>query len=242
MSERGITITTADGTADGFLYRPEEREHPGVIFLPDGIGLRPSQQKMAERVSDLGYVVLLPNIYYRSGRPPFLPPKPDFKDEKIAARFRVLTSKLPPDAMERDGSAYVDFLAKQPGVNSGPMGIVGFCFSGQFALRVAAARPDRVGVAASFHGGGLVKDEPTSPHLQLPRVKARLYFGHARDDRSMPAEAIAKFEQALAKWGGQYESETYNANHGWTVPDSAAYDKPEAERAFAKLTEALSEL
>ena len=189
-----------------------------------------------------GYVVLIPNIYYRNGRPPFLPPKPDFKNEKIVARFRELTSSLPPDAMHRDGSAYVDFLSAQPGVRKGPMGIAGFCFSGQFALRVAAARPDRIGVAASFHGGGLFKDDATSPHLELPRVKARLYFGHAHEDRGMPAEAIARFEDALAKWGGKYESETYKANHGWTVPDSAAYDKPEAERAFAKLIAALRAL
>ena len=242
MIERSVEIPTPDGVADGFLYRPDEREHPGVIFLPDGIGLRQSQQDMARRVAGEGYIVLIPNIYYRSGRPPFLPPKPDFKDEKIAARFRELTSTLPPDAMRRDGSAYVDFLAAQPGVSKGPMGIAGFCFTGQFALRVAAARADRIGVAASFHGGGLFKDDPASPHLELPRVKARLYFGHARDDRGMPAEAIAKFEEALAKWGGRYESETYNAHHGWTVPDSAAYDKPEAERAFVKLTNALRDL
>src|SRR5204862_5730671 len=96
---------------DGFLYRPDEHEHPGVIFLPDGIGLRASQEDMARRVASEGYVVLIPNIYYRNGRPPFLPPKPDFRDEKIVARFRELTSSLPPDAMHRDGSAYVDFLA-----------------------------------------------------------------------------------------------------------------------------------
>jgi len=115
------------------------------------------------------------------------------------------------------------------------MGVVGYCFTGGFALRTAAARPDRIAAAASFHGGGLFKDGPASPHLVLPRVTARLYFGHARDDRGMPAEAIASLERALGEWGGSYESEIYDALHGWTVPDSAAYNEPEAERAFAKL-------
>lgn len=235
MIEQSVDIPTPDGQADGFIYRRDDGVYPGVIHLPDGIGLRPSQQEMARRVATEGYTVLLPNIFYRSGRPPFFPPKPDLKDEKTFARFRELTGLVTPEAMQRDGSAYVDFIAAQPGVSSAPIRIVGFCFTGAFALRTAAARPDRIGAAASSHGGRLFTDQPTSPHLVLPRVRARLYFGHARDDGSMPAEAIRNLENALAAWGGDSESETYDALHGWTVPDSAAYDAGEADRAFAKL-------
>jgi carboxymethylenebutenolidase len=236
IAEDELEVPTPDGAADAVLYRwTDGQPRPGVIFFPDGIGTRPSQRQMARRVAGEGYNVLLPNIYYRIARPPVFAWKPDFGDERTRTRFGELTGSLPPDAMERDGSAYVDFLAARPEVSDAPMGIVGFCFTGKFALRTAAARPDRIGAAASFHGGGLFTDDDASPHRVLPRVRARLYFGHARDDRSMPAEVIAKFEQALAAWGGRYESETYDALHGWTVPDSAAYDEPEAERAFAKL-------
>ena len=115
------------------------------------------------------------------------------------------------------------------------MAVIGFCFTGAFALRTAAARPDRIAAAASFHGGGLYKDDPASPHTVLNRIKARLLIAHARDDRGMPSPAIANFDQALSEWGGRYESETYNAFHGWTVPDHTVYDSAEAERAFAKL-------
>jgi dienelactone hydrolase len=52
--------------------------------------------------------------------------------------------------------------------------------------------------AASFHGGGLYTDAPTSLHTLLPRVKAHVYFGHAIEDRSMPQEAIEKLDRALA--------------------------------------------
>jgi len=238
IAEDELDVPAADGTADAVLYRwTDGQRRPGVIFLPDGIGTRPSQREMARRVAGEGYNVVLPNIYYRVARPPIFLPRPDFRDEATKTRFDHLKSSLPPEAMERDGSAYVDFLAAQPEVGDGPMAIAGFCFTGQFALRVAAARPDRIAAAASFHGGGLFNDGPASPHLVLPRVKARLYFGHARDDRSMPAEAIARLEQALEAWEGSYESETYDALHGWTVPDSAAYDQPEAERAFVELRE-----
>ncbi len=104
-------------------------------------------------------------------------------------------------------------------------------------MRTAAANPDKVAAVASFHGGGLYTEEPTSPHLVLWRIKARLYFGHATKDRSMPPEAIEKFDRALAAWGGKYESEVYEgALHGWTVPDAPVYNQPQANRAFDELT------
>lgn len=235
--EEEVGIGTPDGRADAVFYFWPEGQRPRVIFLPDGIGTRPSQRQMARRLAGEGYNVLLPNIYYRSGREPFFPPKPDFTDERVKTRFAELSGPLSPAAMERDASAYVDDLASRPEVSAGPMGIVGFCFSGAFSLRAGAARPDKIAAAASFHGGGLFKEDPASPHLVLPRVTARLYFGHARDDRGMPAAAIEKFESALTEWGDRYESKSYDALHGWTVPDSAAYDEPEAERAFAALRE-----
>jgi carboxymethylenebutenolidase len=161
-----------------------------------------------------------------------------FDSEEARQRMAELRGPLTPEALESDTGAYVDFLAGQDGVSGGGIGVVGYCFAGSVALRTAAARPDLVKAAASFHGGGLATDAPTSPHLLLPRIKARLYFGHATEDRGMPPEAIDRLGQALATWGGRYESEVYDgARHGWTVPDSPVFNGPQAERAFAKLTE-----
>ena len=118
------------------------------------------------------------------------------------------------------------------------IGVVGYCYTGGVAMRTAAALPERVAAAASFHGGGLATDAPASPHLLLPRIQAQLYFGHAVRDRSMPEEAIRKLDAALVEWGGVYQSEVYDgAYHSWTVPDSPVYNQPQAERAFSKLTE-----
>lgn len=108
------------------------------------------------------------------------------------------------------------------------------------ALRAAAVRPDQIAAAASFHSGGLYPNAPASPHTLLPRVKARLHFGHGIEDRSMPLEAIEKLDRALAAWGGQYESEIYQAHHGWTAPDNPAYHEPQAERAYKKLIDLLN--
>jgi carboxymethylenebutenolidase len=240
MIEEEVEFRIGGGVVDAVLYRCSEKGRPAVVHLPDGIGLRPSQRQMARRVAEEGYTVLVPNIYYRTTRGPFFDGRPDFADDRVKARFGELTGPLTPEKMEQDGHAYVEFLAAQSSVSRGPMAVVGFCFTGAFALRTAAACGSKIAAAASFHGGGLWKDNPSSPHLVLPRVTARLYFGHARDDRSMPAESIAKLEQSLKAWGGVYESETYDALHGWTVPDSAAYNEREAERAFEKLRELLA--
>jgi carboxymethylenebutenolidase len=165
----------------------------------------------------------------------------DFADERTVKRFAELTRPLTPDAVERDASAYIDWLRARSEVAGSAMGVVGFCFSGSVALRIAAARPEAIAAAASFHGGGLYTDSPTSPHLALARVDAQrtqLYFGHAVKDRSMPEAAIEKLDGALKAWGGKYESEVYaGAFHGWTVPGSAVYNQEQAERAFEKLTQ-----
>jgi carboxymethylenebutenolidase len=239
MIEKGIEIRTADGTADGFLYQPEAKGRwPGVIHLTDIWGIRAANRDLSKRLAAEGYVVLMPNVFYRTGKPPVIPPGLKHGDEKFMQRFQELAAPLTPEAVERDASAYTDFLAKQESVGSGPFGIVGYCFTGGVALRMAAARPEKFTAVASFHGGRLCTDDPASPHLVLPRVKARLYFGHAVEDRSMPKEAIEKLEGALASWGGRYESETYEgAHHSWTMPDSPAYNEPQAERAFTKLVE-----
>jgi carboxymethylenebutenolidase len=244
MSEKDIEIRTADGTCDAVLYEAEDgKRRPGVIHYPDILGIRPSHRAMAKRLAEQGYTVLLANPFYRTVRGLCFDFPPNFAgDERTMKRFGELAGPLTPEVMERDASTFVNFLATQHSVSDAKMGAVGYCFTGQVALRTAAARPDRVGAIASFHGGGLFTDKPTSPHLALPRIPksdgARLYFGHAANDHSMPQEAIDKLDAALKAWGGKYESEVYaDAPHGWTVADSPAYRQPQAERAFKKLTD-----
>lgn len=237
MKSQKVEIGTPDGTADGLLVRPEGNEAlPGVVVLTDIFGLRPAYEDLSKRIAERGYVVCMPNIFYRTAKTPVFDFEPDFQNERTKSRAGELRGPLTPEAMARDGSGYVDFLSAQPLVSAGPMGVVGFCFSGEFALRTAAARADRIGAAASFHGGGLATDAETSPHRVLPQVKARLYFGHAENDRSMPAEAIEKLDCALEEWGGDYESEVYKgAQHGWMIPGERVYDREQAERGFGQL-------
>lgn len=246
MIEEEIEISLTTGKSDGVLFRPEgEGRWPGVNFLTDIGGIRPATRDMARRLAAEGYCVLMPNVFYRIGRPPLWDFPRRLGEERTMKRIAELSAPLTPEAMERDASDYVEFLAGQDSVGEGPMGVVGHCFTGAMAMRAAAARPDRIAAAASFHGGRLFTDDSTGPHLVLPRVKARLYFAHAVNDNTMPAEAIEKLDRALEAWdpsGDRYESEIYEgAYHGWTAPDSPVYNEAQAERAFRKLTELLAE-
>ncbi len=242
MIEQSVIISTPDGTAESTLFIPDSgKRYPGVLYFVDIAGVRPANLSMAGRLAEQGYAVLVPNLFYRTSKLPVFDFPLQFGEERTTKRLGELSAPLTPDAMERDASAYVDFLSAN-GAGAGAMGVVGFCFSGSMALRAAAARPDRIAAVASFHGGRLCTDQPTSPHRELPRIKARLYFGHAVDDKSMPAEQISRFEEALKAWGGRYESETYEgALHGWTVPGGHVYNHPQAERAFEKLTQLFEE-
>ncbi len=240
MKEQDLQLQMPGGTADAILFTPDSpRSLPAVLHIPDIGSIRETHRKMARRLAEEGFVVLMPNPFYRTSPPPVFSFERKPGDPRVPERMKELISPLTPQAQEQDMGAYIDFLASQQPVQADKLGVVGYCIGGGYALRTAAVRPDKIRVMASFHGGGLYKAiEPGSPHLVLPHVKARLYFGHADQDQSMTAEDIAHFEEALKNWGGKYESETYaGARHGWTVPDSPAYNEPAAERANKKLTE-----
>jgi carboxymethylenebutenolidase len=238
MIAEKLEIDRDGARVEALFFRPDAvAEFPGVLFYTDIWGIRPANIGMAQRLAQSGFAVLMPNVFFRHSpvRENGFEPADDAEKQKaLAALFRSET----PAQMESDGAAYADFLSGRRGVKPGMLGVVGYCFTGAMALRTAAAAPDRIAVAASFHGGMLVTDRPDSPHLQLPRVKARLYFGHAVNDRSMTRERIATLEQALRDWHGAFQSETYEGTrHGWTVPGRDVYNELQAERAFEKLVE-----
>jgi carboxymethylenebutenolidase len=243
VREKAVEIRTPDGVADAFLYEPDgSGPWPGVLHYTDIGGNREVNRELSQRIAAEGYVVLMPNVFYRTAKPPLFDFPRKSGEARTMERFKELMGPVTPDAMDRDAAAYVDFLTQQPNVKGAKLAVVGYCFTGAMALRTSAVRPEKIAAAASFHGGGLYKDDATSPHLVLPKVKAQLYFGHAKNDRSMRAEAIAKLEHALETWGGRYESEVYaGAGHGWTMKDSSDYNEPQAERAYQKLRSLLKQ-
>jgi carboxymethylenebutenolidase len=224
---------------DALLFRPEATgRNPAIVHGTDIYGVRPSFERLATRLAEQGYAVLLPNIYYRSAPMNELNIAPPQDMDANEAKKRVpqaIRTPLVASAIDADTCGWNDFLAGQGFVDPSRMGYAGYCMTGVYAMRIAALRPDNVVAAASIHGGNLATDEPDSPHLLLPKIAASLYFGHAMNDRTIPAEMILKLEHALKQWGGRFISDTYPALHGWMVDDRPNYHAVEAERCERKL-------
>jgi carboxymethylenebutenolidase len=237
MHSSTVEITTPDGVADAYLARPDDAPHPGVLFIMDAFGLRPTIDEMVDRIAADGYVVLAPNVFYRAGRSSARP-APDLSNPDARSSFfqslRPLIEQLTPERLSSDGAAYLDYL--EGVAAAGPVAITGYCMGARVGWRIAAAHPDRVAALAGFHAGGLVTDAPDSPHRSASELKAELYFGFADNDQSMNAEQIATLERTLEQSGARYRSEVYEgAQHGYTMADSAAYDEGSRERHFREL-------
>ncbi len=235
-----VDIKTREGTLDAKVFQPEGQQGPwpAIILLTDAFGIRPVFEAMARRLAKARYVVLLPNVYYREGRAPLPNLNGSFADEAFRKRIYGLIGTLTPERLKNDAAAELDFLAGLPEVKGSKVGVVGYCMSGAIAVHMAAGHPERIAAAASFHGGRLATDAPDSPHHVVGKVKGELYFGHADQDGSMPAEAISRLEATLKETGVKAHSELYaGARHGFAVEGSAAYDKDAAERHWSKLLE-----
>jgi carboxymethylenebutenolidase len=236
VTEEPVSIPMPDGKSHGWFYYPADTvDAPGVLHLTDIYGVRESNRSMARRLAGAGYAVLVPDVFYRDTRP--LPDIPALRQDRdrLMGWIDDRTAALTGAAQEHDSSALIDWLGTRDQFRAGPMAVVGYCWTGGMAVRAAAARHGTVAAAASFHGGNLCTGKPDSPHLSLPRIKAELYFGHATDDHSMPRDAIDRLDAALKDWGRTYTAKTYDAGHGWTVPDHPAYNADEAEAAHRAL-------
>ena len=234
VTESDIDVTTPDGVADSYFVHPSSGAHPGVLIWPDAFGLRPAKRQMAKRLAESGYSVLVVNQYYRSQRAPIVDTT-DFSAERET--LMPLMGSLNADTQTRDATAFVSFLDSQAPVDGNrKMGTMGYCMGGPFTMRTAAAVPDRIGAAASFHGGGLVTDQPDSPHLLVPTMKAHYLFAIAANDDATQPEAKDVLRDAFAQAGLPAEIEVYDgAQHGWCPPDSTVYDEMQAERAWSRL-------
>ena len=248
--EEDVEITTPDGTADAAYIHPSTGAYAGVLIWTDAFGLRPSFRAMARRLAADGYSVLVPNPFYRVERAPSFPDASTVIFQEVGARLGPLMGSITADdAAERDASAYIPFLDAQPNVDtSKKIGTQGYCMGGPLIVRTAAAFPDRIGAAASFHGGGLVTANPNSPHLLAPNIQARMYFGIASNDDATQPEAKDVLRETFADAGVVAEIEVYSdAQHGWCVTDMPAqggppiYNEVDAERAWGKLLELYEE-
>lgn len=236
--ETDVDIKTPDGVADAALYHPRGKgPWPAVLVWPDVMSLRPAFREMGRRLASSGYVVLVPNLYYRAKRAPVVEGAFNFANPDDRAKLTPLRATVTPEGTDRDAVAYLAFLDAQPQTDRGKKaGVQGYCMGGPLAFRTAAAVPARLGAVATFHGGGLVTDDPTSPHLLLPKTKAEYLICVADNDDQKDPAAKDKLKAALDAAGLTSKVEVYaGANHGWTVKGGQVYDEAAAEKAWAEL-------
>jgi carboxymethylenebutenolidase len=236
MTQREVAIPTPDGTCDASLHTPAgSGPWPAVIMFPDAGGVRPTFHAMAQQLADLGYAVLLPNVYYRLGEFEPFDMQSVFADADERKRLMALISSVTKDAAARDTGAMLDFLAAQPEVADTLVGTTGYCMGGGLALTAAGRFPDRVGAAASFHGGQIATTAPDSPHLLAGAMKATVYVAGAENDASFDAEQFERLSSALSEAGLDHTLVTYPAGHGFAVPDNPTYDEAAAARHWQAL-------
>jgi len=235
VTGRDVSVKTPDGQVDAYFVAPAKGKHPGVIIWPDIFGLRPAMQQMGKRLAENGYAVLVVNPFYRSGKAPVTPPGAPF-DAAFRAKIGPMRALLTPDAVARDATAFAAFLDAQASVDKKrKIGAAGYCMGGALVLRTAAAVPSRVGAGASFHGGTLAGAEPDSPHLLIPKMRARFLIAHAQNDDARDPADKDRLRAAFAAAKRPAEIEVYPAMHGWCPPDGSAYDAVQAERAWARM-------
>lgn len=237
VTESEVEIKTADGTADAYFVHPTSGAHPAVLIWPDIMGLRPAFRQMGKRLAESGYAVLVVNPFYRLQKAPTAPPGANFQDPDTRKALMAMMGTLTAATNVTDATAFVKYLDGQKAVDKKKrMGTTGYCMGGPITMRAAAALPDRIGAAGSFHGGGLVTDKPDSPHLLIPKMKASYLFAIAENDDKQQPTAKDTLREEFAKAKLPAEIEVYaGAMHGWCPPDSAVYNEAQAEKAWDRM-------
>jgi len=243
MGGQRVDLKSDGGVLDLHVFTPESGAGPwpAVVLYMDAFGIRPELAGMAQRLASNGYAVALPNLYYRT---PFAPFAPDVvaTEGPERERFKGMIASINHAMVMRDTRLVVVWLDDQTSVKKGGLAALGYCMGGGYALTAAGTFPDRVVVAASFHGGSLATDKPDSPHRLAPHTRARVYIGAAEIDASFPPEQQVRLGQALTEAGVRHAIEIYpKAKHGFAMNGHIVYDRDAAELHWQRLTDLLNE-
>jgi carboxymethylenebutenolidase len=237
MSHEQVSIRTRDGDCPAHIFKPKgPGPWPTAIFYMDGLGIRPTLFDMGQRLADSGYLVLLPDLFYRVGRYEPLEPKKVFATGNVRAAIAHLLESTDNRRAAQDTEAFLAYLLTRNDVAGSKVGATGYCMGGAISLTAAGTYPERIAAAASFHGGNLATDSELSPHRLAPRMKGYIYVAGADQDNSYPPEMAERLEKALGDAGVDHRCEIYaDALHGWTMADFPVYSQPAAERHWREL-------
>ena len=231
-ADNEVEIKTLDGVCDAYFVTPKDGAHAAVLVWPDIFGLRPAFRQMGKRLAEAGYSVLVVNPFYRTKKSPVAASASSTPIQEVSPLARTLNAKTHTD----DAKAFVGWLDAQPQTDKKKkIGTIGYCMGGPMVMRTAAAVPNRVGAAGTFHGGGLASKNPDSPHLLIPSMKAQFLIAIAENDDQRDPEAKKMLKEAFEQAKLHAEIEVYSAGHGWCPPDTKVYNQEQSEKAWARL-------
>jgi len=207
------------GRARGYLVRPAKASGslPLVLVVHENRGLNPHIEDVARRVALENFVALAPDALFPLGGYP--------GDEDQA---RALFQKLEQPKAFEDFVAATQYLRSQPGTN-GRLGVVGFCYGGAIANRLAVALPD-LAVAVPFYGSA-------PPLDNVAAIKAELLLHFAANDERVNA-SWPPFETALKGAGVTHTAHFYaDTQHGFHNDTTPRYDPDAAKLAWVRTLE-----
>jgi carboxymethylenebutenolidase len=212
-------VTTLDipvdgGTLPADLHLPAAGRGPGIVLFQEIFGVSPYITRRAEDLAALGYVVLVPHLFWREGDPVL---------EGLEEAMAVL-GRLDQAAAVTDGLAALAALRARPEVE-GPTGLFGFCFGGGVVFAVAAAAdPDFL---VSYYGSALPQLLDRAPAVTAPSLH---HFGLADD--YLPPDVVERITAAVTPQGATVL--TYpGAGHAFDSPNPMFRHAEAAERAWA---------
>jgi len=236
MPRTDVQIPTNDGVSNGTLHVPDGAgPWPGVLVFTDIFGTRDAFLSMGDRLAGLGYVALIPDVYYRETYEPF-DLRTAFSDESERNRLFALMFTLTSERVIADSGAYADFLLARPEVRGAAIGAHGYCMGGRLALIAAGGIGEKLAAAASFHAAMVaVPGDPSSPHQAADKIRAAVFVAGAIEDAGFTQEHADLLDGALTAAGVQHTVETWPGHHGFAVPDQPVYDEALSERHWAAL-------
>jgi carboxymethylenebutenolidase len=222
MSGQTIQVTAQDGgTFAAYLAKPAQGSGPGLVLLQEIFGINSYMLAMADRYAEEGYVVLVPDLFWR------MKPGVDLGyGEADFAEALGYNEKLDEGKAVDDIAATIAALRALPD-HAGKVGTIGYCLGGRLAM-LAAARTD-VDCAVSYYGVGLDAYTSESASIHCPMI-----FHFAENDALTPPDTREKIIAAL-KEKASIETYVYpGCDHAFATPERENFDKPAAMMAYSR--------
>ena len=236
-----VNIETSDGSMNSYFLRPESSGSlPGVIVYMPASGVRDELVDIASQIAQLGYAVVLPNLYYRLARTVDIDANRLGTDEYLGVQdyMIALADHLSNRRVQSDTAAIISWMDSQVTISSKQIGGVGYCMGGRLVMASLGAHSDRMVAAASLYGAGVATDQADSPHLQLDRCEGELYFGLAENDKYVTDEETAILREHLVTLSVPHSIETYpGTEHGFVFPERYCFNPEQTLLHYARIKE-----